>query len=72
MINFNYCWLRADPWLCGWVLSLSVKELSEIEKSQTCCCLRGVLGKGCISRSFSSHPSQSLGGVAASAAAHSV
>lgn len=72
MINFNYCWLRADPWLCGWVLSLCVKGLSELEKSQSSCCLKGVLGKGCICRRLSSQHSQLLDGVAASAAAHGV
>lgn len=66
MINFNYCWLRADPWPCGWVLLRRVKELSELEKSQTSCCLKGVLGKRCVCRRFFSHHSQSLsGGVAA-------
>lgn len=66
MINFNYCWLRADPWLCGWVLLHCVKELSELEKSQTSCCLKGVLGKGCVCSRLSSQHSQSLsGGIAA-------
>lgn len=55
MINFNYCWLRADPWLFGWVLLHCVEVLSELGNAETSCDMKAALRKEHVCRRLFCH-----------------